>query len=251
MKEVIWFEGKSAGEWHREEHDRLIASVVDINKAMEDMANKVIPPAWEVGISIRFGEVPTQMGFTHWSRVFEYPWAIHMANLKSGHVVLDAGGGDGILQYRMAELASVVINIDLEQKMLDKAKNSPMYERHKDSILYKKGNLHNIPYPDQMFDRVVCVSVLEHIENPGKVVDECWRVLKRGGRLIVTMDVAECVRHNHTIDKRVAAQIVAKFGMTLPPDSNATKYTFDEIDPAPHEKKTVDLKVVCFYCDKE
>jgi SAM-dependent methyltransferase len=43
--------------------------------------------------------------------------------------------------------------------------------------------LHAIPFPDESFDCVVCNAVLEHVVNPGEVLDEFRRVLKREGTL--------------------------------------------------------------------
>ena len=47
--------------------------------------------------------------------------------------------------------------------------------------------LANIPRPDHSFDAVVCIAVLEHVENPEQVVAEMFRVLKPGGHLIASV----------------------------------------------------------------
>lgn len=43
-----------------------------------------------------------------------------------------------------------------------------------------------LPFPDQSFDVVVCAEVLEHAPRWRGIVDECARVLRPGGRLIIT-----------------------------------------------------------------
>jgi SAM-dependent methyltransferase len=40
---------------------------------------------------------------------------------------------------------------------------------------------------DNSFDLVLCTQVLEHVQNPARVVNECYRVLKPGGTLIATV----------------------------------------------------------------
>jgi SAM-dependent methyltransferase len=49
-----------------------------------------------------------------------------------------------------------------------------------------------LPFADETFDVCTCISVLEHLppEHRLRALRELWRVTKRGGRLIVTCDVA-------------------------------------------------------------
>ena len=45
--------------------------------------------------------------------------------------------------------------------------------------------LHQIPVQSNYFDAILCIAVLEHVENPEEVVPELYRVLKPGGHLIL------------------------------------------------------------------
>lgn len=47
--------------------------------------------------------------------------------------------------------------------------------------------LHCIPEADDSFDSIVCIAVLEHVENPEEVVPEFLRVLKPGGHVVVSV----------------------------------------------------------------
>jgi SAM-dependent methyltransferase len=47
--------------------------------------------------------------------------------------------------------------------------------------------LDNIPRPAGTFDTVICIAVLEHVENPEAVTAEMFRVLKPGGHLVATV----------------------------------------------------------------
>ena len=46
--------------------------------------------------------------------------------------------------------------------------------------------LDNIPQKDNSYDAVLCTEVLEHVEYPQKVINELYRVLKKGGKLLLT-----------------------------------------------------------------
>lgn len=45
---------------------------------------------------------------------------------------------------------------------------------------------HSMPFADNSFYRIVCIEVLEHCHTPQKVIQECYRLLKDGGHLILT-----------------------------------------------------------------
>jgi len=49
------------------------------------------------------------------------------------------------------------------------------------------GSANNIPFPDNIFDSVVCTQVFEHLESPEKSAKEIYRILKPGGHLLVTV----------------------------------------------------------------
>jgi len=60
-----------------------------------------------------------------------------------------------------------------------------------------------LPYPDNYFDEIYCKSVLEHIKNLGIFSNECYRVLKKGGKIWLRTDHAGFIlsylwkRHEH------------------------------------------------------
>ena len=91
--------------------------------------------------------------------------------------ILDLGCGDGKTGKRLFDLGFAVEACDMD---------SDRFEFHK-QIKFSKGNLNNsLPYPDNTFDYVIFMEVIEHIYNPGFVISEISRVLKKGGRLILS-----------------------------------------------------------------
>ena len=117
--------------------------------------------------------------FPRWSRRWEYPYAYLNSDLKDEHRVLDAGCGDSPFKFLLEQHCGEVHCIDKEQ--IDIPENS--------NIIFKQCDLSNIDYPDNYFDRVFCISVLEHTEHPPiEYIRAMLRVLKIGGTLHLTMD---------------------------------------------------------------
>ena len=55
---------------------------------------------------------------------------------------------------------------------------------------FKNADIRNTPYRADYFDRIFCISVIEHIwDSPTKSIEELLRILKPGGRLAITTDI--------------------------------------------------------------
>lgn len=99
----------------------------------------------------------------------------------SSKEVIDIGGGlrvDGAKGNRVdnkrAWLASYVEKVSY--KTLD-----PVPDYNPDIV----GDIHDLPFKDGAIDAILCIAVLEHVRNPFKAMDEMYRSLKRGGKLLV------------------------------------------------------------------
>lgn len=61
-------------------------------------------------------------------------------------------------------------------------------------ISYRHGDITRMNFPDRRFDIVVCQSVLEHGVDCGLFISEAWRVLRPGGRLLISVDYFDGAR---------------------------------------------------------
>ena len=76
-------------------------------------------------------------------------------------------------------------------------------ENLKSDIYY---NGRNLPFDDNTFDSVLCTEVFEHVENLDQVILELYRILKPGGKMLVTMPFI-CLEHEMPYDFRRFSQI--------------------------------------------
>jgi len=101
-------------------------------------------------------------------------------NLKGQ--VLELGCGNGTYSKILSQTADKVTATDYSEEMVSASKERL---RSIQNICVEQQNCFSLTYPNTSFDAIVMVNLLHVIENPEKVIDECKRVLKPSGILVV------------------------------------------------------------------
>jgi len=99
--------------------------------------------------------------------------------------VLDAGCGRGFYVNSLSyyDFIKEIHGIDLNSTYLAIAKNNIIGNKR---IFLKQSSIYTLPYPDNYFDFIICSEVIEHVDDK-KAISEIYRVLKKGGKLIITV----------------------------------------------------------------
>ncbi len=141
---------------------------------------KIIAKGWGTKSDIEkpeFKKLIKELKIVPWSRIFEWPFVILNSHIKKGLRVLDAGCVGSLMAKYCIDLGCETHGIDIDNHFLP-------------GLNFKKADVRSIPYEANFFDRVFCISVIEHIwDNPIKSIKELLRVLKPGGLLAVTTDI--------------------------------------------------------------
>jgi SAM-dependent methyltransferase len=111
--------------------------------------------------------------------------AIHGYSASKGLKVLDVGCGNGYVLYQYARHGAEVTGVDLTQTAIELSRKRFALGGLSGQFREVDGN--NLPFPGDHFDIVCSMGVLHHISNPQPMVNEMFRVLKPGGRLIVML----------------------------------------------------------------
>lgn len=104
-------------------------------------------------------------------------------------VIADLGAGTGFISLEIAKKANIVFSVDSSKNMLGE-----LYKAAKDSNLNNiypiNSEVEDLPLFDDSIDLIFMNMALHHVENPGKAIKEIYRILKPGGKVIIT-DVLE------------------------------------------------------------
>lgn len=108
---------------------------------------------------------------------------ISLLHPTKGMNVLDAGCGTGNYSIKLARLGCLVTGVDVSEKMLDTARKKAKGAGH--AISFINSNIESLPFASEQFDAVVSVVALEFVENQQKAFDELFRVVQKGGKIVV------------------------------------------------------------------
>lgn len=107
---------------------------------------------------------------------------------RSGERILEIGPGIGVHALPVADslLPDGVLDVlDVQQEMLDNLARRAAKINIR-NIMPKQGDAETLPYPDRVFDAAYMIGVLGEIPDSAAALSELRRVLKPGGRLVIS-----------------------------------------------------------------
>jgi SAM-dependent methyltransferase len=110
-------------------------------------------------------------------------WSLAALGLKPGERVLDIGSGTGEHARLLAEAvgeSGEAIGVDPNEGMRAEA------ARRAPKARFVDGNAYDLPFPDGSVDAITCERLYQHLDDPDRATREIARVLRRGGRVVIT-----------------------------------------------------------------
>ena len=123
----------------------------------------------------------------------ETAWTIHLLEIQPTDTVLDVGCGAGQAIKLAAEKASDgrVIGVDLSEVMVRMATRRNAQAVKAGRVVLSQRNMTALPFEDMCFDKIMTIHTLYFWSQPDRAISELYRVLKPGGRLVITLSTGK------------------------------------------------------------
>lgn len=176
---------------------------------------------------------------------------VALASLKEGETAIDLGSGGGVdcfLAAKKVGKSGKVIGVDMTPAMIDKARENARKCNSK-NVEFRLGEIENLPVADNTADVIMSNCVINLAPNKKKVFEEAFRVLRPGGRLMVSDIVllkelteavkkkahpASCVKGAMMKDKYL--ETIRQAGFEDVKIIKETQYSFEDVVSDPNAK---------------
>jgi SAM-dependent methyltransferase len=141
---------------------------------------------------------------------------VALASLKEGEIVLDLGSGAGFDCFLAAvQVGSTgkVIGVDMTPDMLSKARDNAVKGGFQ-NVEFRLGEIEHLPVPDHHVDAIISNCVINLSPEKDQVFREAFRVLKTGGRIMVS-DIVLLRELPGAIQESIAAYVGCVAGAVL------------------------------------
>jgi MPBQ/MSBQ methyltransferase len=110
--------------------------------------------------------------------------SVELLGVRRGHRILDVACGRGKSSFIVHCLhpGTTVIGLDLLDHQIQVART--LFDQV-ENLSYRTGNAMALDFPDESFDRVICLEAAFHFPDRARFLSEAFRVLRPGGRLVV------------------------------------------------------------------
>lgn len=109
--------------------------------------------------------------------------AIRKTDLAAGAVVADVGTGTGFVLRGLLEQAEALVGFDESEEMLAVARSNFANYPH---VQFRLAEGRQLPAENDSFDAVFANMYLHHAPDPARAIAEMARILKPGGKLVIT-----------------------------------------------------------------
>ena len=165
---------------------------------------------------------------------------------EKNKIVLDIGCGIGNYLEELHKKGHIINGIDIAENMLQTSKER--LKKYINAPPLCRTDIENLPFPDNKFDVVFCVGVLEYLKSDAKALGQISRVLKPSGLLFLTLPSILSIKnfldpyyflnrgwkflYKRVVKKKTEPRINFKLkDIALNTEFTNRRYTLNQVDP--------------------
>ncbi len=144
---------------------------------------------------------------------------VALASLAEGETVVDLGSGPGFDSFLAAKRvgeSGTVIGVDMTPEMLEKARENARKGRF-GNVEFRLGEIEHLPIADNTADAIISNCVINLVPDKKAVFADAFRILKPGGRLMVS-DIVLLGELPDVVKKSIAAYVGCMAGAAMKDD---------------------------------
>jgi demethylmenaquinone methyltransferase/2-methoxy-6-polyprenyl-1,4-benzoquinol methylase len=180
------------------------------------------------------------MGFhRYWKR-----YAVNKSGVKIGSTAIDLCSGTldiAILLAKKITLKGQVVALDFNEEMLQLGKHKADKKDVSKQIKIVKGDVTNIPFPDNTFDAATIGFGLRNVEDRPKALGEMLRVIKQGGKVVILEFTTPPNRTWRKLYDFYSHKVMPKIGNRLSYAKDSYKYLVKSIREFPMQEELITM----------
>jgi len=115
--------------------------------------------------------------------------------LQKSERVLNVGFGDGPQALVYHGNFQEMVGVEIQTDRLERARHM-LQTQGVEHVRVIEGNVEELPFEPSVFDAVLAIDIVEHVQHPDVFLQELFRVLRPGGRMLITFPAT----HDHFED---------------------------------------------------
>ncbi|MBB4230416.1 bifunctional demethylmenaquinone methyltransferase/2-methoxy-6-polyprenyl-1,4-benzoquinol methylase UbiE [Rhizobium mongolense] len=163
---------------------------------------------------------------------------------EPGYKVLDVAGGTGDIAFRIVEASNRMAHatvLDINGSMLGVGAERADRKRFSDNLTFIEANAEDLPFEAGTFDAYTIAFGIRNVPHIDVALSEAYRVLKRGGRLLV-LEFSEV--DMPLLDKVYEAwsfNAIPRFGKAITGDAEPYQYLVESIRKFPNQENFAEM----------
>ena len=166
-------------------------------------------------------------------------YAVHIAQVKAGGMVLDVAGGTGdmaaLFRQKVGDRGRVVIS-DINNAMLQEGRDRLIDRGFVSGIEFIQGNAECLPFSGNTFDCVCIAFGLRNVTDKARALSSMWDKLKFGGNIVILEFSSLVLPLLGKIYDRYSFDVIPAVGKWVAKDADSYRYLVESIRKHPDQE---------------